>query len=100
MQADDYIRVVNYMKRHFHFIDSTRICIWGWSFGGYIAASALIQSDLFNCCVAVAPITDWLFVGKLNSLNHNHSFFGGRKGKIVYTNTNHILIIFGKQSML
>ncbi|XP_074594854.1 inactive dipeptidyl peptidase 10-like isoform X2 [Brevipalpus obovatus] len=60
--VDDHIRVVNYLRRHYHFIDSSRIGIWGWSFGGYMAASAMSQNSLFNCCVSVAPITNWLYV--------------------------------------
>jgi dipeptidyl-peptidase-4 len=41
------------------FVDSQRLGIWGWSFGGYMAAYALTHSHLFKCGVAGAPVTDW-----------------------------------------
>ena len=43
------------------YVDSSRIGIWGWSFGGYEAAYALTHSTLFKAAVAGAPVTDWRF---------------------------------------
>ena len=40
--------------------DITRIGIRGWSFGGYLAALAVLRrSDVFHAAVAGAPVTDW-----------------------------------------
>lgn len=42
-----------------HLIDSNRICIWGWSHGGYMAGTAAFQNtDLFKCAVAGAGVLD------------------------------------------
>lgn len=42
------------------FVDKDRLGIWGWSFGGYMAAYALTHSsNLFKCGVSGAPVTDW-----------------------------------------
>lgn len=40
--------------------DLTRVGIKGWSFGGYLAAYAVLQrSDFFKAAIAGAPVTDW-----------------------------------------
>ena len=42
------------------YIDSARIGIWGWSYGGYMAISTLLKGgEIFKTAVAVAPVTDW-----------------------------------------
>jgi dipeptidyl-peptidase-4 len=44
------------------FVDASRIGIWGWSYGGYMAAmSILLGNEVFKTAVAVASVTDWKF---------------------------------------
>ncbi|QQQ17496.1 S9 family peptidase [Brevundimonas vitis] len=39
--------------------DPSRMCIVGWSFGGYLSMMAAVEhGDLFRCASAVAPVTD------------------------------------------
>ncbi len=41
-------------------LDLTRVAIRGWSFGGYLAALAVLRRpDLFHAAIAGAPVTDW-----------------------------------------
>ena len=41
-------------------VDLDRVGIRGWSFGGYLAALAVIRRpDVFHAAVAGAPVTDW-----------------------------------------
>ena len=44
------------------YIDAQRIAIWGWSFGGFNTLMSMCEGrGVFNCGVAVAPVTDWRF---------------------------------------
>jgi dipeptidyl-peptidase-4 len=41
-------------------LDLGRVGIFGWSFGGYLAALAVLRRpDVFHAAVAGAPVTDW-----------------------------------------
>ena len=44
------------------YIDESRIGIWGWSFGGHMAAQCLLTGkEVFSMAIAVAPVTNWRF---------------------------------------
>jgi dipeptidyl-peptidase-4 len=41
-------------------VDGGRVGIYGWSYGGYLAAMCLLTApDVFKAAVAGAPVTDW-----------------------------------------
>ena len=44
------------------YVDHTRIGIWGWSYGGYMASKVIeADSGIFSLGMAVAPVTNWLY---------------------------------------
>jgi dipeptidyl-peptidase-4 len=43
-----------------HPLDLARVAIRGWSFGGYLAALAVLRRpDVFHAAIAGAPVTEW-----------------------------------------
>jgi len=60
-ESDDQIAFAKYLKT-LPYVNSERIGIWGWSFGGYLAALSLFKGeDAFSLAVAVAPVTHWRY---------------------------------------
>ena len=49
------------------YVDPKRMAIWGWSYGGFMALKTLELDggETFKYGMAVAPVTDWRFYGKL-----------------------------------
>ncbi len=44
------------------YVDKTRIGIFGWSYGGFMAANCILKgNDVFRTAIAVAPVTNWRF---------------------------------------
>jgi dipeptidyl-peptidase-4 len=47
---------------NYPFVDKSRIGIFGWSFGGFMASNCLFKgNDVFKMSIAVAPVTNWRF---------------------------------------
>ena len=47
---------------NYPFVDKTRIGIFGWSFGGFMASNCLFKgNEVFKMAIAVAPVTNWRF---------------------------------------
>jgi dipeptidyl-peptidase-4 len=55
----DQLAGVNYLKS-LPYVDSSRIGIWGWSYGGYMTCYAMTRApETFKAGFAGAPVTDW-----------------------------------------
>ena len=45
---------------HQTYVDSARIGIFGWSYGGFMAASCMFKgADVFHAGISIAPVTNW-----------------------------------------
>ena len=56
---DDQVAALQAAAEEFP-LDLGRVAIRGWSFGGYLAALAVIRRpDVFHAAIAGAPVTDW-----------------------------------------
>lgn len=46
----------------YSYVDKSRIGIFGWSFGGFMASNCIFQgADVFKTAIAVAPVTSWRY---------------------------------------
>ena len=54
------------MVQNLSFIDQTRVAVWGWSYGGFLAGQMLAEDrrGLLSCAAAVAPVVKWQLYGK------------------------------------
>lgn len=56
----DQIEVLKWLSKNTGYIDLSRVCIKGWSYGGYLALMALAQyPKFFKMAIAGAPVVDW-----------------------------------------
>ena len=59
VEVVDQVAAARWLGRQ-PWVDSTRIGMWGWSYGGYATLMAMIAgSGVLKMGIAVAPVTDW-----------------------------------------
>ena len=57
---EDQVEALREAAERYAELDTGRVAIRGWSFGGYLAALAVLRRpDVFHAAVAGAPVTDW-----------------------------------------
>jgi dipeptidyl-peptidase-4 len=60
-ESDDQVEAAKYLGT-LPFVDKNRIGIWGWSYGGFMAALCMEKgADVFKTGISVAPVTNWRF---------------------------------------
>jgi dipeptidyl-peptidase-4 len=57
---DDQVAALHALGARYGELDLSRVGIMGWSFGGYMAALAVMRrGDVFHAAAAGAPVVDW-----------------------------------------
>ena len=57
---DDQVEALHAVAAQHPELDLGRVAIRGWSFGGYLAALAVLRRpEVFHAAIAGAPVTDW-----------------------------------------
>nr|WP_042180793.1 prolyl oligopeptidase family serine peptidase [Kibdelosporangium sp. MJ126-NF4]CEL14593.1 peptidase [Kibdelosporangium sp. MJ126-NF4]CTQ96779.1 peptidase [Kibdelosporangium sp. MJ126-NF4] len=69
----DQIDGLHAAAREYPDLDLSRVGIRGWSYGGYLAALAVLRRpDVFHAAIAGAPVTDW----KLYDTHYTERYLG------------------------
>ncbi|MGH8139545.1 MAG: DPP IV N-terminal domain-containing protein [Steroidobacteraceae bacterium] len=72
VEVEDQVAGVNFLKT-LPYVDASRIGVFGWSYGGYMALMCMMQApDVFAAGVAGAPVTDW----KLYDTHYTERYMG------------------------
>jgi len=60
-ETEDLITSARYLSK-LDYVDSSRIGVFGWSYGGYMSTLAITKgADEFSAAIAVAPVTSWRY---------------------------------------
>ncbi len=61
LESDDQIAAAKWIATQ-DWVDAGRIGIWGWSYGGFMAALCILRgAGVFRTAISGAPVTDWKF---------------------------------------
>ena len=61
IEMEDQLQGVKYLKS-LPFVDSTKLAVHGWSFGGFMTTSLMLRKPgTFKVGVAGGPVTDWKY---------------------------------------
>ncbi len=60
-ELEDQIYAAQYLGE-LDYVDSERIGIYGWSYGGFMALNCILKgADVFKMAISVAPVTSWRY---------------------------------------
>ncbi|MBR5585240.1 MAG: DPP IV N-terminal domain-containing protein [Alistipes sp.] len=70
-EVEDQISFARHLG-HLEYVDASRIGIYGWSYGGFMALGCALKGDgLFKMAIAVAPVTSWRYYDSIYTEIYN-----------------------------
>ena len=79
------------------YVDASRIGIFGWSYGGFMAANCIFQgADVFKMAIAVAPVTNWRFYDSIYTERYMQTPQENPSGYDQNSPINHVSKLKGK----
>jgi dipeptidyl-peptidase-4 len=80
LEAEDQARAVRALTRR-AYVDSSRVAIWGWSYGGFLSLNAIFRfPEVYRAAVAVSPVTHWALYDNVYTERYNGMPDDNRKG--------------------
>ena len=94
---DDQIDALHGAAEKFEALDLDRVAIRGWSFGGYLAALAVLKRpDVFHAAIAGAPVTEW----RLYDTHYTERYLGDPNVTSSGTSTEDGAAVYDANSLL
>ena len=82
---------------NYPYVDATRIGIWGWSYGGFMASNCIMKgADVFKMAIAVAPVTNWRFYDSIYTERYMQTPQENASGYDENSPINHVEKLKGK----
>lgn len=82
---------------NYPYVDASRIGIWGWSYGGFMASNCIFQgADVFKMAIAVAPVTNWRFYDSIYTERYMQTPQENASGYDTNSPINHVEKLKGK----
>lgn len=79
------------------YVDASRIGIFGWSYGGFMASNCIFQgADVFKMAIAVAPVTNWRFYDSIYTERYMQTPQENASGYDNNSPINHVSKLKGK----
>jgi dipeptidyl-peptidase 4 len=90
---DDQVDALHAVARQIPGLDLGRVAIRGWSFGGYLAALAVLRRpDVFHAAIAGAPVTEW----RLYDTHYTERYLGDPADRPEQYEANSLLPLAGE----
>jgi dipeptidyl-peptidase-4 len=82
---------------NYPYVDKSRIGIFGWSYGGFMASNCIFQgADVFKMAIAVAPVTNWRFYDSIYTERYMQTPQENASGYDTNSPINHVNKLKGK----
>ncbi|MFM7594643.1 MAG: DPP IV N-terminal domain-containing protein [Flavobacteriales bacterium] len=96
VEMEDQLSGVEFLKS-LPFVDSKRLAVHGWSFGGFMTTSLMLRHpEVFNVGVAGGPVTDWKFYEVMYGERYMDRPEENKDGYALNALTNHTKNLTGK----
>lgn len=59
-ETPDLVSATRWLKKQ-SWVDSDRVGVWGWSYGGWMTLNLMTRSKEFKAGISGAPVTDWRY---------------------------------------
>lgn len=83
-ETKDQINAAKYFSS-LDFIDSNRIGIFGWSYGGFMALNCLEEgNNIFKVAISVAPVTNWIWYDNIYTEKYMQTPLENKEGYLGY----------------
>lgn len=86
---------------NYPYVDKSRIGIWGWSYGGFMASNCILKgADVFKMAIAVAPVTNWRFYDSIYTERYMQTPQENASGYDENSPINHVNKLKGKYLLI